>query len=889
MHTRHLLLTALLLCGGLPVWASGVAGQVTGSSGETLPFAAIFVKETGSGTSANEDGYFELRLDPGRYTLVFQFLGYETASRTVDVSSGPFTMVNVALKQQVVQLRTVEVLSKQEDPAYTVMRKAIAKAGFHRQQIERYSAQVYIKGSGRLKKAPFFMRKELKKEGIDSSRAFVSESVSKISYQRPATFKETVISVRKQGNDNSTSPAPFINGSFYEPEIAEVISPLSPKAFAYYKFKHAGYFIDRGYGINKIQVIPRSRGDNVAEGYIYIVEDQWSIYSLDLKTYKLGIGIDVAQTYAPIEDKAWLPIKHQIDVDGTFFGFQFEYKYIATVSAYKIDLNPALDVDIKVLDEKIAAPEVVQIAKKQQAAVKKSDAEQRLATGQELTMKDLRKIVRDYEKEDRKKAMTEEKDTLTGFVAVTEYKIDSLAEQRDSVYWAEIRPVPLTLYEVRGYQRVDSIAVVEAAEKMERDSLGIAPGEDDEVEKKRDKFRPQELILGGSYRIGKRSRFSIGSMLANLNFNPVESFHSWSDLRYTTYINKKRLTLGFTPRYSLAPNRFSFKGLAEYRFGKPEHYTTLKAEGGRYIYQYNDRNPISSIMNTFYNLFQERNYIRLYEKEYFKTHVNHQLRENISLQIGAEWARRFFPDNRTTQVWFNRQEGVYESNIPVNDEWAGAPAEPEKALVLHASLEARPWQKYRMRNGSRQAIEDSSPVIGLSYRKGIPGVAGSVTDYDHIDLRFQHSFRPGARGKIDIKAEVGAFLNNNYVGFADFRHFMGNRIPIVTTDPVGSFRLLDYYRHSTAEEYAALHVHYQFRKLLLTQIPKVWLTGVKENLFVNYLATPTSKHYTELGYSLDNILRIFRIETAVAFQNGRYYDWGIRIGVASNLGFIRFD
>ncbi|HRF37273.1 MAG TPA: DUF5686 family protein, partial [Saprospiraceae bacterium] len=255
MYIRHLLLTASLLCISLSLSASGIAGQVTGNSGEALPFAAIFVKETGSGTSANEDGYFELRLEPGRYTLVFQFLGYETVSRTVDVRSGPFTMVNVALKQQAVQLRTVEVSSKQEDPAYTVMRKAIAKAGYHRQQIERYTAQVYIKGSGRLKKAPFFLRKELKKEGIDSSRAFVSESVSQISYQRPSTFKEKVISIRKQGNDNSTSPAPFINGSFYEPEIAEVISPLSPKAFAYYKFKHAGYFMDRGYGVNKIQVI----------------------------------------------------------------------------------------------------------------------------------------------------------------------------------------------------------------------------------------------------------------------------------------------------------------------------------------------------------------------------------------------------------------------------------------------------------------------------------------------------------------------------------------------------------------------------------------------------------------------------------------------------------
>ena len=151
-------------------------------------------------------------------------------------------------------------------------------------------------------------------------------------------------------------------------------------------------------------------------------------------------------------------------------------------------------------------------------------------------------------------------------------------------------------------------------------------------------------------------------------------------------------------------------------------------------------------------------------------------------------------------------------------------------------------------------------------------------------MGFQHKFRPGVRGIIDVKVEAGMFLNNNYAGFADYRHFMGNRISLVTADPVGSFRLLPYYQYSTMDQFAAAHVHYQFRKLLLTQIPEVWLLGIKENVFVNYLATPTSDHYTEIGYSIDNIFRIFRVEAAVSFQDGQYKDWGILIGIASNIG-----
>ena len=60
--------------------------------------------------------------------------------------------------------------------------------------------------------------------------------------------------------------------------------------------------------------------------------------------------------------------------------------------------------------------------------------------------------------------------------------------------------------------------------------------------------------------------------------------------------------------------------------------------------------------------------------------------------------------------------------------------------------------------------------------------------------------------------------------------------------------------------------------------------GIKENVFVNYLATPQVNDYFELGYSLDNIFRFFRIEAVANYYNGRYQNFGVRVGVASNIG-----
>ena len=64
--------------------------------------------------------------------------------------------------------------------------------------------------------------------------------------------------------------------------------------------------------------------------------------------------------------------------------------------------------------------------------------------------------------------------------------------------------------------------------------------------------------------------------------------------------------------------------------------------------------------------------------------------------------------------------------------------------------------------------------------------------------------------------------------------------------------------------------------------------GITENVFVNYLATPTSKNYTEVGYGIDGILRIFRLEGAVAFQDGKYLDYGFRLGIATSIS-VRFN
>src|SRR6185436_6262886 len=114
-----------------------------------------------------------------------------------------------------------------------------------------------------------------------------------------------------------------------------------------------------------------------------------------------GVKIGIKQVYAPIEDKAWLPVSNQFKIEGKFFGFEFVYDYLATLSNYKINLNPKMIIpQMEVIDEKIEKQEAKKIEKKY--SKKDQDLQERLASGKEITRKELKAIMKEQEKEDLK-------------------------------------------------------------------------------------------------------------------------------------------------------------------------------------------------------------------------------------------------------------------------------------------------------------------------------------------------------------------------------------------------------------------------------------------------------------------------------------------------------
>ncbi|MBY0432497.1 MAG: carboxypeptidase-like regulatory domain-containing protein, partial [Cyclobacteriaceae bacterium] len=499
--------------------------------------------------------------------------------------------------------------------------------------------------------------------------------------------------------------------------------------------------------------------------------------------------------------------------------------------------------------------------------------QQRLESGKEVTRKELNQLVKEYEKAEQKEQKAPE------VIEETSYKVDSLAYKKDSTFWKEMRPVALTKEEVRGYVVNDSISEVQR-KREEGDSLKPSKSKG---------FQPWDILLGDRYKLSKTEDFQIHSPWGG--FNTVEGVNLiYRFSYYKRWVKRDSLDPDSRPRVSrleISPvvryafSRETFSGILRINYRSQHRRITL--EGGRYVQQYNHDEPIHPLVNTFTTLFLKENLMKLYERNFIDLKWREQLDQRFTVYTQWTWARRSELFNTNDYVLINNKEKVYTPNAPVNSELTDTGFLPHNAFTGLVGIEARPWQKFKVRNGRKTRVENSSPLFTAEYRRGF-GALNSDVQFDHLELGVRQQLKFGIRGTLDMSVRAGKFFNTDRMYFMDYKHFLGNRTPFITTDPVGSFRLLDYYIYSTRDQYLTANAHYHFRKFLVTRIAYVRMAGITENFFVNYVATRSSQNYTELGYGLNGILRIFRLEFATSFVNGTYQSYGFRIGIASNIG-----
>jgi hypothetical protein len=106
------------------------------SNGEELIGATILIKELTQGSTTNSYGYYSISLPPGRYTLVFSYLGYSKNEQEVNLNQN--VSLTVELREDQTQLQ--EVIISREKPNANITRGEMSVAKLDIKTIQRMPA-----------------------------------------------------------------------------------------------------------------------------------------------------------------------------------------------------------------------------------------------------------------------------------------------------------------------------------------------------------------------------------------------------------------------------------------------------------------------------------------------------------------------------------------------------------------------------------------------------------------------------------------------------------------------------------------------------------------------------------------------------------------------------
>ena len=788
-----------------------ITGTVTDIKNEPLPFVNIYIENTYKGTTTNELGVYELNLSEKKtYTLIFQYLGYKTKKQTISIDKFPFE-VNVALEETSVSLNEV-VINSEENPANAIIRKAIAKRKENLKKINDYKADFYSRGIIRMKDVPEkFLGQEVGDldGSLDSTRSgviYLSETVSKLEFLRPDKLKERIIASKVSGNDAGVSfnTAMDVDFNFYENNIElgiNTISPIANNAFSYYRYKLEGMFYDdRGNMINVISVIPKRENDPVYSGKIYIVEDQWSIYGLELDitgTQSRIPAIDkmtLKQNFSFSEkDDLWSLNSQSLDFKVAFFGFKADGRFTAVYTNYEYN--------------------------------------------QSLTNKDFNRELVYFEKE---------------------------ANKKDSTYWDKIRPVPLTKEEVDDYIKKDSIRLV-------RDSKTYK----DSVDRVNNKFKLMDIISGYEFENSyKNCSIGFNSPIEAIRFNTVQGWNADLSTYFVKNFNdyKRFLRINSTINYGFSDDRLRGTISGVYKFNdikKP----VLSLSGGVTVAQFNPSNPISNLLNTSFSLFNEENFMKVYERSYAQVAYSQEVFNGLRASASLSYERRTPLFNTTDQTWYPNDNRIYTSNNPLNPLAFGvAPFKTHNIMKFNLNARIDFDQDYLTYPDSKFNVSSRKyPTLYLGYEKGF-GATNSDYNFDQIKARIFQDIRLADKGSFTYNLKAGKFFNADDISFVDFQHFNGNQTNIGNGQYLNVFNNLPYYAASTNDAYAEFHSEYDFNGYLLGKIPLLNKLNFNLILGAHALFTPEHKPYQEYTIGLDNIgwgkYRFLRVDYLRSYQSG---------------------
>ena len=428
--------------------------------------------------------------------------------------------------------------------------------------------------------------------------------------------------------------------------------------------------------------------------------------------------------------------------------------------------------------------------------------------------------------------------------------IEENANKKDSLYWSTMRPIQLTNEEQVDYIEKDALAI-----------LKEQPAYKDSVDRVFNKFTPADLISGYAFRKSTKKMFFSTNPLPDLvQFNTVEGYVVNPKLRFVKwYDNKNEININSNIRYGFGSEHLYANVSATYDYDKTNaSYFTLA--GGSGIQQFN-KNGIPPLVNSFYSLLLEENYLKIYEQYYANMRTGREFINGLYGDVLIGYTERNLLYNLPdAAVWVNTENKTYTSNdYPFTSMDPTLPL--QNKFTLGINIKYAIGQKYYSQPNEKFVSSVKYPIIQLNWETAIPNVFNSSVKYHQIKLSVNDNIKLALAGNLTVEAGSGILLTDQQLNIADYIHFSGNETIIQRLSDDAYF-LLPYYYAATTNYFISGHAQWHTEGFLFRQLPLFKQLKLEPVFSVNYLHTDAVNHYVEIAAGIEHLFKIIRIDVA---------------------------
>lgn len=683
----------------------------------------------------------------------------------------------------------------------SILNNMLRFAPSYERAVSEYRAELYIKGELHVKKKnalfrylPVTFRPQ---KGV---RDYLTESYSSLHYTAPNIYDQKImgsIGTASGGRRFEGMMLEYFHVNVYSSTLLfdRLLSPLAKNGRKYYHYQVDSVMGTPNDVQYKVRFRPLSKSDQLVAGYMIVSANVWSVREIRFsgRSELLTFENLIKMGEVGVENEL-LPVLYELNERFSFMGNVVDGSYTASLDYLSIETDPA-----------------------------------RVRT---------RKHTHDLS------------DSYT-------LSTDTNAFRTDSLYFEQVRPIPLNEEERSLYQDY----------AYRKDTILIHP-----VKKSKVFWGQVGDVLLTDYNLNLAN---LGSVRCSPLFNPfLMSYSASNGISYRQSFKYNRLfandrLLRLLPRigYNFTRKEFYWSLGAEFTYW-PQKIGTIRMEfgNGNRIYSSDVLDNLKAIPDSLFDF--DRVHLDYFKDFYFNIQHSIELVNGLELGVGFS-AHRRTPVQATEVVPIKPGFGEYKDMLSdkIRDAYI--------SFAPRVQMKWTPGLYYYM-NGKRKVnLRSEFPTFSVDWERGMKGVFGSTGRYERLEVDMQHKIPLGLMRNIYYRLGWGAFTNQEELYFVDFVNFSRNNLPVGWNDEIGGvFQLLDGRWYNSSRKYIRSHFTYEAPFLLLRHLIKYTRYVDNERLYASALVVPHLKPYLEIGYGIGT--HAFDFGVFIGSENWRYTHMGCK-------------